>query len=180
MKLVSVNVGLPKEISHEGKIVRTGIDKKPVPGRIPLHRLGLEGDGQGNRDVHGGAHKAACVYPAEHYRHWEAILGRSLPFGFFGENFTVEGLLEDEIRIGDVFRIGNAIVEVTQPRFPCFKLGIRTGSEEFPDRFMKSGRTGFYLRVVTAGDVGAGDEFQVIRRGPTEKTVRDKWEEKLK
>jgi len=123
MKLVSVNVSLPKEVPSQGGMVKTGIFKEPVKGRVMLRRENLDGDGQADRSVHGGVHKAAYAYPLEHYGDWSRELGRSdLTFGQFGENFTVEGMLEDEIRIRDVFRVGAARVEVTQPRMPCYKL----------------------------------------------------------
>ena len=136
----------------------------------------LDGDGEADRSVHGGVHKAAYAYPREHYGDWSRELGRSdFTFGQFGENFTVEGMLEDEIRIGDVFRVGAARVEVTQPRMPCYKLGIRMGMERFPKLFMASGRSGFYLKVVEEGEVGAGDRFEPVGHKPEGITVRALW-----
>ena len=176
MKLVSVNVSLPREVPFQGGMVRTGIFKEPVMGRVMLRRENLDGDGQADRSVHGGVHKAAYAYPLEHYGDWSRELGRSnFTFGQFGENFTVEGLLEDEIRIGDVFRVGAARVEVTQPRMPCYKLGIRMGMERFPKLFMASGRSGFYLKVVEEGEVGAGDRFEPVGQNPDGITVRALW-----
>ena len=141
----------------------TGIFKAPVVGAVFLHRLNLDGDGQADLRVHGGADKAVYVYPHEHYAFWAGELGRDgFPYGQFGENFTVEGLLEDAVNIGDVFRIGAARVQVTQPRSPCFKLGIRMGDENFPARFAAANRTGFYLRVLVEGMVKAGDAIERV------------------
>ena len=139
MRLLSVNVSQAKEVPYQGKTVTTGIFKEPVGGRVMLRSLNLEGDGQADRNVHGGINKAVYAYPNEHYEYWSRELGRTdFTFGQFGENFTVSGMLEDAVRIGDVFRIGSALVEVTQPRAPCFKLGIRMGMESFPTTFMSS------------------------------------------
>ena len=158
MTLISINVGLPREILHGGQAITTGIFKAPVAGPVWLGRLNLAGDGQADLRVHGGADKAVYVYPFEHYAFWAGELGRSdFPHGQFGENFTTEGLLEDEVSIGDVFQIGGARVQVTQPRSPCFKLGIRMGEPGFPARFTSANRTGFYLRVLEEGRVIAGD-----------------------
>src|SRR3972149_3660053 len=163
MRLISVNVSLPKEVLYQGKPVSTGIFKEPVGRRVMLRRLNLEGDGQADRNVHGGIHKAVCAYPFEHHEYWSRELGRTdFTYGQFGENFTVSGMPEDAVRIGDVFRIGFALVEVTQPRSPCFKLGIRMGLESFPKTFMSSGRTGFSMKVLEEGEVGAGDRFERV------------------
>lgn len=176
MKLVSVNVSLPREVPFQGGFVKTGIFKEPVMGRVMLRRENLDGDRQADRSVHGGVHKAAYAYPHEHYSEWSRELGRSdFTFGQFGENFTVEEMLEDEIRIGDVFRVGTARVEVTQPRMPCYKLGIRMGMERFPKLFMASGRSGFYLKVVEEGEVGAGDRFEPVGQNPDGITVWALW-----
>lgn len=176
MQLLSVNVSLPKEVPFRGETVTTGIFKEPVEGRVMLRRLNLDGDGQADPSVHGGIHKAAYAYPFEHYEWWSRELGRTdFAFGQFGENMTVEGMLEDEICIGDVFRVGTALVEVTQPRSPCYKLGIRMQMEQFPKRFMASGRTGYYMKVLEEGEVGAGDMFDRVRSGAGNITVRGLW-----
>ena len=166
MKLLSVNVGRPREVTYADrrgrqKSTTTGIFKEPVAGRVMLRNLNLDGDGQADLDGHGGTYKAAYAYTVENYRYWASELGRTdfVPAGQFGENFTVEGMADDEIWIGDVFRVGSALVEVTQPRVPCFKLGIRMGIENFQKQFAQSCRVGFYLRVLEEGEVGAGDTF---------------------
>jgi MOSC domain-containing protein YiiM len=158
MKVVSINVGLPREVRWHGKTVLTSIFKAPVEGSVKVRRLNVEGDRQSDLEVHGGADKAVYVYPAEHYAFWRAELpGVDLPRGAFGENFTVEGLIEDAVHIGDQFRIGSAEFAVTQPRMPCFKLGIRFGRPDIVKRFLRSGRTGFYLAVTREGEVTAGN-----------------------
>lgn len=164
MKLISVNVSKPRDVAYRGKMVRTGIFKEPVKGRVWLRKLGLDGDGHGDPAVHGGVDKAVYAYPIEHYEHWRRELGRDeLPFGQFGENFTVKGLLEEEVHIGDVFQIAGAQVQVTQPRVPCFKLGLKMECSTFPKHFLASERSGFYLRVVAEGDVGADDRIERIK-----------------
>ena len=157
MRLISVNVAKPKTVPWQGNEVRTGIFKEPVGGRVKVSRLNLEGDGQADLQVHGGEDKAVYAYPAEHYPAWTAELGRRLPFGQFGENLTLEGMLEDQVRIGDVYRIGTVLFQVSQPRTPCFKLGIRMEDDTFPERFLESGRSGFYLRVLEEGVLEPGD-----------------------
>lgn len=178
MKLLSVSVGQPKEVSYvdrrgRQKSTATGIFKRPVSGRVMLRTLNLDGDGQADLNAHGGAYKAAYVYSKENYRYWADELGRADfdPAGQFGENFTVDGMPDDEISIGDVFRVGDALVEVTQPRVPCFKLGIRMGIEGFQKQFAESLRVGFYLRVLEEGEVGAGDSFTAVRSAPAPMTV---------
>jgi ferredoxin-NADP reductase/MOSC domain-containing protein YiiM len=167
MKLLSVNVSLPREISHDGKIVRTGIFKQPIKNRVMLRRLNIEGDGQADLVGHGGIYKAAYVYSVENYRYWETELDRSdFELGQFGENFTVDGMLDDAIHVGDTFRIGGALVEVSQPRVPCFKLGIRMGIQGFEHVLLSSNRIGFYLRVLKEGEVGAGDTFEPVDTDP--------------
>ena len=164
MKILSVNVALPKEITHNGKTVTTGIFKEPVEGRVMLRTLNLDGDGQADLVGHGGIYRAAYVYTFENYRYWESELGRSdFTFGQFGENLTVEGMLDDGVHVGDVFRVGDALVEVSQPRVPCFKLGIRMGIEGFEHGLLSSNRIGFYLRVIEEGEVGAGDRFEQVK-----------------
>jgi MOSC domain-containing protein YiiM len=163
MKVVSVNVGLPREVTWHGRTVTTGIYKEPVGGRVALRTLNLDGDRQADLTVHGGKDKAVYCYPTEHYAYWKRELpGRDLPLGMFGENFTTDGLLEDSVHLGDRFSVGSAEVVVTQPRMPCYKLGIRFGSDDMVKRFLASGRSGFYLAVRREGEVGAGDEIKVI------------------
>jgi len=174
MKLISVNVSKPKSVETPDGTMRTGIYKVPVPGRVRAGRLNLEGDGQADLRVHGGVDKAVYAYPAEHYGIWKRELGREdLPFGWFGENLTVEGMLEDEVRIGDVFRIGTALLQVSQPRTPCHKLEFRSGVPGFARRFVLSGRSGFYLRVLEEGEVGAGNFVERIGRDPVPLSVRE-------
>lgn len=174
MKLLSVNVSPPAEVMHKGKTVTTGIFKEPVNGRLTLGTLNLDGDGQADLTGHGGIYKAAYAYSVENYDYWERELGRTdFTFGQFGENFTVEGMLEDGIHVGDVFRVGGALVEVTQPRVPCYKLGIKMGLPRFVKMFLASCRVGFYLRVLEEGEVGAGDDFERFRTDPERMTVRE-------
>ena len=174
MKLVSVNVGLPREVTWKGNPVTTAIFKEPVRGRILLRTLNLEGDRQADLSVHGGADKAVYVYPAEHYDYWRSELpGRDLPWGSFGENFTTTGILEDAVHIGDRFCIGSAEVVVTQPRLPCYKLGIKFGQADMVKRFSNSRRTGFYVAVRKDGEVGAGDAIQLLGRDERQITVAD-------
>ncbi len=174
MKLLSVNVSLPREVPHRGKTVTTGIFKEPVSGRVMLRTLNLDGDGQADLVGHGGIHKAAYAYSIENHEYWQHELGRNdFGFGQFGENFTVEGMTDDAVHVGDVFGVGGAVVEVTQPRVPCFKLGIKMGIEGFERTFLESLRVGFYLRVLEEGEVGAGDTFELLRAGPEQMTVRE-------
>jgi len=175
MKLLSVNVGLPREIEWKGKMVRTSIFKEPVSGRVRVTNLNLEGDQQSDLTVHGGIHKAVYVYPSEHYAFWRKELpGTDLPWGMFGENFTTEGSLDDRtVFIGDRFRVGSAEFVVTQPRMPCFKLGIRFGRPDIIKRFLHSGRAGFYLAVVQEGEVGAGDSIELVTRDQRGITVAE-------
>lgn len=165
MRLISVNVGRPRAVSYRDGTVTTGIYKEPVAGRAWLRRLNLDGDGQADLRVHGGEDKAAYAYPHEHYAFWARELGRNdFRFGRFGENLTMEGLLEDAVFIGDIFRIGEVLVQVSQPRAPCFKLGIRMGDAGFVARFAAANRTGFYLRVLEEGRVAAGDAIVLAER----------------
>ena len=164
MKLLSIQVGRPRKVKWRGRMVVTGIHKMPVAGRIMLRRNNLDGDEQADLRVHGGWDKAVYVYPSEHYAFWHTELpGTPLPFGMFGENFTTERLDESTVCIGDRFRIGGALVEVTQPRVPCYKLGVKFGRPDIPKRFHASGRCGFYLAVLEEGDVGTGDVWERIR-----------------
>jgi MOSC domain-containing protein YiiM len=174
MKLVSVNVGLPRDVAWLGKTVRTSIWKSPVEGRIHVAKLNLDGDRQSDLAVHGGPEKAVYAYPAEHYAYWRKELpGADLPWGAFGENFTTQGLLEDQVLVGDGLRVGSAEFTVTQPRMPCFKLGIRFGSPAMVKRFLESKRTGFYLAVLREGEVGAGDRIEREENRGTRLTIAD-------
>jgi MOSC domain-containing protein YiiM len=175
MKLVSVNTGLPRDVTWHGRNVSTAIYKQPVAGRIFLRKLNLDGDRQADLTVHGGEDKAVYCCPIAHYDYWKHELpGRELPFGIFGENFTIEdGWQEDTIYIGDRFSIGSVQVVVTQPRLPCYKLGVRFGSDDMVKRFLASGRTGFYFSVTREGEVGAGDEINRIARDPNEVPVSE-------
>src|SRR5467141_3266476 len=165
MKIVSLNVGLPRDVLWHGRTVTTGIFKEPVAGRVALRKLDLDGDGQADLTVHGGEYKAVYCYPLAHYEYWKKELpGRELPMGMFGENFTTDGLSEDSAHLGDRFAVGSAEVVVTQPRLPCYKLGVKFQSDDMVRRFLASGRTGFYLAVSREGEVGAGDEIKVISR----------------
>ena len=172
MKLVSVNVGLPRSVTWHGINVSTGIFKQPVKGRVELRKLNLDGDRQADLSVHGGKDKAVYCYPLEHYEYWEKELpGRELPMGMFGENFTLEfhdnsSLPEDSIHIGDRFSVGSAEVVVTQPRLPCYKLGVRFQMDDMVKRFLVSGRSGFYLAVTREGEVGAGDDMTPLSQDP--------------
>lgn len=160
MKLISVNCGLPRRVVWQGMEVTTSIYKEPVVGRIALRRLNLDGDRQADLSVHGGKDKAVYCYPIEHYSYWQRELSNISPaMGAFGENFTTEGLAEESIHIGDRFAIGSAEVVVTQPRMPCYKLGIRFRSNDMVKRFLDSRLSGFYLAVIREGEVGASDEI---------------------
>jgi len=169
--LISVNVGLPREVEWRGRQVRTGIWKEPVSGPVRVGKLNLDGDGQADSRVHGGASKAVYLYPSEHYELWRAELDMpDLGWGGFGENLTTVGLSEEIVRIGDRLRIGTAAFQVTQPRLPCYKLLMRIERPDIERRFLQTGRTGFYLSVVLEGRVTAGDaiEFEASsERGPT-------------
>jgi MOSC domain-containing protein YiiM len=174
MKIVSVNVGLPSEVTWQGKLVTTGIFKKAVNGPIMLRKLNLDGDAQADLTVHGGPNKAVYAYPSEHYDYWRTELpGVDLPWGMFGENLTSEGFLEKAVYIGDKFRIGEAKVMVTEPRMPCYKLGIKFGRADIIKRFLVSRCTGFYFAVVREGMVAAGDAVELIGREQQEISVAD-------
>jgi MOSC domain-containing protein YiiM len=174
MKLISVNIGRPRPVPHEGRVVSTGIFKESVAGPVFLRRLNLDGDGQADLRVHGGADKAVYAYPFEHYAFWAGELGRNdFAHGQFGENFTITGWLEDTVCIGDEFQIGAARAQVTQPRSPCFKLGIRMNDDQFPARFAAANRTGFYLRVLREGRVAAGDAIERVRHDTDSLSVCD-------
>jgi len=195
MRLVSVNTGMPREVSWHGRLMTTGIFKEPVKGRVALRKLNLDGDRQADLTVHGGEYKAVYCYPLAHYDYWKKELpGRELPMGMFGENFTMDdggpGLpggpataggqalpggqgLEESVHLGDRFSVGTAEVVVTQPRLPCYKLGVRFGADDMVKRFLASGRTGFYVMVVREGEVGAGDELKLMTREPNAVAVSE-------
>ena len=174
MRLIALSVGRPTEVMWRGQPVLTSIFKTPVDHRVRVEPENLAGDQQSDLTVHGGPDKAVYVYPVEHYPFWERELGEpELGWGAFGENFTTEGLLESEVMIGDRFAIGSAVFMVTQPRMPCFKLGIRFGRADMVKRFHRSGRNGFYLAVVTPGEVGRGDPIERIARDGGGLTVAD-------
>lgn len=173
-RLLSVNVGFPREIQWQGKIVRTAIWKRPVSGRVLARRLNLEGDGQADLKGHGGEHRAVMVYQLEAYQYWEHELGRSdFEYGQFGENLTVEGLPDNEVCIGDRYRIGTAVFEVTQPRVTCYRLGIRMNNPQMAALLVSHRRPGFYCRVITEGEVGAGDEIEKVKDGPGKISVAE-------
>lgn len=185
MRLISVNVGLPRNVKWQGKVVRTSIWKNPVEGRIRVSRLNLDGDRQSDLSVHGGADKAVYAYPSEHYSYWRDTLpdvdlseqrrpgSVATPWGAFGENFTTEGVLEDQVRIGDRLRVGSAEFMVMQPRMPCFKLGIRFNRMDMVKHFLQSKRTGFYLAVIREGEVAAGDPIYCEDRQEGALTIAD-------
>jgi MOSC domain-containing protein YiiM len=174
MKLISLNIGLPRDVVWHCRTVTTGIFKEPVEGRIRLRKLNLDGDRQADLSVHGGEHKAVYCYPAAHYDYWRSELpGRELPMGIFGENFAADAPLEDSVHLGDRFSVGSAEVVVTQPRLPCYKLGLKFQSDDMVKRFLASGRTGYYFAVVREGEVAAGDEMTRTAQDPTGVTVSE-------
>ncbi len=174
MKIVSVNVGMPREVVWRGTMTRTGIFKEPVDGAVMIRELNLDGDQQADLTVHGGPHKAVYGYPAEHYVYWR----RELPdvafsWGKFGENLTTDGLSEDTLCIGDRLKVGSAILMVTQPRMPCHKLALKFKRDDMIKRFLKSGRSGFYFLVVEPGEVQAGSSIEILSRDPNQVSVGD-------
>lgn len=174
MKIISVNVGLPRLVLRNGEPVSTGIFKDPVAGRVRVRTLNLDGDRQSDLSVHGGPQKAVYLYPSEHYEFWKQELpGMDLSWGVFGENLTTTGLFETETHIGDRFRVGSAELMVTQPRMPCYKLGIRFGRADIVKRFLVSERSGFYFSVLKEGDVGAGDDVELLERNASGVRVVD-------
>jgi MOSC domain-containing protein YiiM len=174
MRLLSVNVGQPREVQWRGETIRTSIWKSPVAGRVRVTKQNVEGDRQSDPSVHGAPDMTVYAYPTEHYEFWRRELpGSELPWGVFGENFSIEGLFENTVRIGDRLRIGSTELVVTQPRMPCFKLGIRFGRKDIVKRFQQSGRTGFYLSVLREGDVSAGDAIEHLKSGDDSLTVSD-------
>jgi MOSC domain-containing protein YiiM len=174
MKVLSLNVGLPRKVLFNGQIITTAIFKDPVKGPITLRKINLDGDRQADLTVHGGIEKAVYSYPVEHYDYWhKQYPNLDLIWGMFGENFTTEGLLEDAVNIGDQFQIGSAKLVATQPRMPCYKLGVRFGRMDVIRRFMASGRPGIYFKVLKEGEVKTGDQIENIKRDKNNVTVRD-------
>lgn len=172
MRVLSINVGRPRDIRSGRDIVTTSIFKSPVAGSIHVGKLNLEGDEQSDLTVHGGIRKAVYVYPSEHYALWRAELPDvELPWGAFGENLTTEGILEETTSIGDTLRIGTAEFVVTQPRQPCYKLALRLGRPDILKRFVRSGRSGFYLAVTREGDIAAGDVIKLVPNSESTTTV---------
>lgn len=173
-KILSVNVSLPKEIDFEGQKVTTGIFKKSIDGRIMLRTLNLDGDKQADLTVHGGPDKAAYAYPIEHYEFWRKVYpDMEMPNGMFGENFTIEGLMESEVSLGDSFEIGSSKVIATQPRMPCYKLGVKFGRMDILKKFLASGRSGIYFKVLEEGEVGAGDPIIQIKKDTNQVRITD-------
>ena len=174
MRIVSANVGMPREVVWQGMTVRTGIFKEPVVGPVTINKLNLAGDKQADLTVHGGPAKAVYAYPTEHYEYWRQELpGVSFPWGKFGENLTTEGLQEDTLYIGDRVGAGSAILMVTQPRMPCYKLALRFERDDMIKRFLKSGRSGFYFSVIEPGEVSAGSKVEILSRDPNRVTVAE-------
>jgi MOSC domain-containing protein YiiM len=174
MRLLSVNVGKPRQVAWKGRTVTTGIFKEPVAGRVALRQHNLDGDAQADLAVHGGPYKAVYLYPAEHYAAWRQELpGIELPWGMFGENLTTEGLSEATIHVGDRLRIGTAVVRVTEPRMPCYKLALRFGRDDIVQRFLANGRTGLYAAVEHEGEVEAGETITLLSREEQAVTVAD-------
>lgn len=173
--MVSVNVGTPRDIGNaRGRSTFSSIFKAPVTGPVVVRRLNLEGDRQADLTVHGGEDKAVYAYPSEHYEYWKGEFPSiEIPWGSFGENFTTEGLLEDSVRVGDLFAVGTSRFQVTRPRFPCFKLGIRFGTQKMVRKFLDSERSGFYLRVLQEGCVEAGDAIRLAGRSQDSETISD-------
>jgi len=174
MQVISVNVGQPREVIWKGQIVTTGIFKEPVAGRIAVRRLNLDGDRQADLTVHGGPEKAIYAYPAEYYAFWrEQFPEMDLPWGMFGENLTITGLLDDTVHIGDRFQVGSAHLMLTQPRLPCYKLGLKFGRDDILKRFLQSRLTGFYFSVLKEGEVAANDPISLLHRDEHQIKVDD-------
>ena len=174
MKVLSVNVGLPRKVLFNGQTVTTAIFKDPVTGPVMLRKLNIDGDKQADLTVHGGVDKAVYSYPEEHYGYWrKQFPDADLVWGMFGENFTTEGLMEDAVNIGDQLQIGSANLVATQPRMPCYKLGVRFGHMEIIRRFLASGRPGIYFRVLKEGEVQTGDKIEIVRRDENSVSVKD-------
>ncbi len=177
MKLIAVSVSLPIEVQHGDKLIKTGIFKKSVAGPVRVGTLNLEGDGQADLNNHGGAHKAVYAYALDHYAYWRETLGRGeMDYGQFGENLTIAGLDESERYVGDRLQIGSALFAISQPRVPCYKLGIRLGDDNMPKLFSQSARTGFYLSVLREGVIEAGDAVEVVEPGYGKVAIRHLFE----
>src|SRR5690349_8359346 len=173
-RLLSVNVGLPKDVTWHGKTVHTGVWKYPVDGPSQVRRLNIDGDGQGDLAGHGGENRAVFVYQIESYRYWQGELGRDdFEYGQFGENFTVSGLADEQVCVGDRYQIGEALFEVTQPRVTCYRVGIRMGEPRMPSLLVSHHRPGFYFRVLEEGQVGAGDDIAKVADGPEHMSVAE-------
>jgi MOSC domain-containing protein YiiM len=172
-KIVSVNVGVPREFDYNDRLARSAIWKSPVPGRIRAAGVNLAGDEQADRRAHGGPDKALYAYAVEDARWWERELGRALAHGEFGENLTTEGVAVNDALVGERWNVGTAVLEVSEPRVPCWRLGVRMDDPKFPRRFTEALRPGAYLRIVKEGDVGAGDDIAVVERPDHDVTVRD-------
>jgi len=171
-RVVSVNVGSPRNVLWNRDNVTTAIFKEPIAGRVKIRTLGLDGDKQADLTAHGGPKKAVYAYPSEHYEFWKRELDQaSMPWGMFGENLTTQGLLEDEVQLMDEYRIGSATLVVTRPRFPCYKLGIKFESMEMISRFQTNGRSGFYFSVKEEGEVSAGDGIELIQSHKAQPTI---------
>jgi MOSC domain-containing protein YiiM len=174
MKIISINVARPRLASYRGETYSTGIFKQPVSGPIALRTLNLDGDRQADLAVHGGPNKAVYAYPSEHYDYWRSELpGTNLPWGMFGENFTTEGLMENDLHIGDRLRIGSAVIVVRQPRIPCQKLAVKFQRQDILARFLRSGRSGFYFAVEVEGTVEAGESFELLSQEPDAITIAE-------
>jgi MOSC domain-containing protein YiiM len=169
--LLSIHVGRPAELQFKGRPVLSAIYKEPIAGPVMVRRFNLDGDQQADLRVHGGPHKAVYCYPSEHYAAWSRELGRPLDPGFFGENLTLSGLLEEALHIGDVLSIGEAVLQVSQPRLPCFKLGIKFGDQRFVARFLSSRRWGFYCRVLQEGMIQSRRSIEIVERTESHLTV---------
>ena len=174
MKLLSLNVGLPRQVNFQDEIVTTGIFKESINGPVRLRKLNLDGDKQADLKVHGGVDKAVYAYPKEHYSYWKKELnGLSLPWGMFGENFTTQGMFEEEVNVGDQFMVGTAKVVATQPRMPCYKLGVKFGKMDIIKKFLASGLTGIYFKVMQEGELQQGDEIKLIKKDENNVTIKD-------
>jgi len=174
LRLLSLNVGLPRQVRFQGELVTTGIFKEPVQGSVKLRKLNLEGDKQADLKVHGGVDKAVYAYAGEHYDYWRQELpDMSLPWGMFGENFTTQGMFEESVNIGDQFKVGTANLIATQPRMPCYKLGVKFGSMDMIKRFLASGLTGVYFKVMKEGELEQGDEIKLIKKDENSVTIKD-------
>ncbi len=172
-RVVSLNVGRPTQVPYRGNMISTAIFKYPIEGGVMLRATGFDGDGQADPSVHGGEHKAAYLYSADDYAWWIEELGHPLQHGEFGENLTVTGLRDGDVGVGDVLRIGEALVQVASPREPCFKLGIRMADPRFQARFREANRMGFYVRVLEEGSIGVGDQAEVVERAEGSVTIAE-------